>query len=154
MWLWTLRKRDLFVYENTFGRLSESRDYLRSWRVKLYITHGYYDLMYSHLIRLINSLKSYEFLYLFLENSIIIRYVWYIILLIQIQYDMPFWEIWNCFDNSYESWETNWSEDLFGRTSPSVRMFVMTFCDLLRLRLTLRLRISRTKFFFLEGKKL
>ena len=38
MWLWTLRKWDLFVYENTFGGLSKSRDYLRSRRVKPYIT--------------------------------------------------------------------------------------------------------------------
>ena len=147
MRLWTLRKRDLFVCENTFGRLSESRDYLRSWRVKPYITHVYYDLMYSHLIRLINSLKSYEFLYLFLENSIIIRYVWYIILLIQIQYDMPFWEIWNCFDKNYESWETSWSE-YFWKTLPGRENVCNDFCSLLRLRLTLRLQISRAKFFF------
>ena len=110
----------------------------------------YYNSMYSHLIHRFNP---YVFLYLFLENSFIIRYVWYIILLIQIQYDMPFWEIWNFFDNNYESWETSWSEYLL-EEPPRAWECCDDFCGLLRLRLTLRLQISRTKFFFLEGKKL
>ena len=115
--------------------------------------HVCYNSMYSHLIRLINSMEILcifiplpgEFIY---HPLCLVHYP-----LIQIQYDMPFWEIWNCFDNNYESWETSWSEYLLEKP-PRAWECCDDFCGLLRLRLTLRLQISRTKFFFLEGKKL
>jgi hypothetical protein len=152
---WISRNKILLYMGIPWERLCCRRDYLRIWRVKpLYHPHIFCDSIWSHLICQIKFHERYirEILRIPCISSDGNDY--HLLPLVHYSFDLNL--VWYIFSeeaeailiNNIKSWETISFWRFFWKNLPEREDVVMIFCDLLRLRLTLRLQFSRTKFSF------
>ena len=143
-------EQDLFVYEDTLERLYQRQDYLRIWRVKhINHLHIFCYSVRSHLICLIKFHKLY------IRQIPRIPYISFDrirlssathLFRIRVQFSFFSHSLYPCCKDRVMR------NHFVRRPSPSVRLIVSFFYDLLHLRRTFAISIFEDENFLLEGK--